>query len=1196
METRKFKISRSSKQLLIAASAVVTMGIGTTLKHELVVKADTTSDTSTTVSDSTATSTPNTKSIDPSTPTSTSSSDTSNTSTLTVTKVATPLITPVAQSVPVAETVTPATSTVSSSTVPATSATETPSTASTQVSTQSTQTPATTAPTTTAPATTTPATTGATATTSGAIASTANDFLWNTDDTNLTATVTGINGTYTSVVIPSTVNLNSKDYDVTAIGDNAFVGNNSITSVTINNGVKTIGNGAFAYINNLSSVDLSNNTTLTTIGDDAFTSSKVTSVDLPSSVTSIGDDAFAYNSDLSSVNLGSNLTSIGKEAFASDSKLTTISLPSTLQTIGDAAFTSDTGITSIDFGTDSKLTSIGNSAFAYNVALQDLTIPDSVVTIGDNAFVSNVDLKSVELGSGLTSIGDGAFLYDGDLTNLDLSHATDLNTIGTGAFEYDGVTGELNFPDSVSSIGNLAFTGDKVDGVTFGSGLKTIGNNAFAFNHISDSVEIPAATTSIGAQSFLGNQIESIKLNGSNTNVQDSAFKYNRIVDVSAPQFTISGMPASNQTTTIFTDTTHDSISDLFNLQADGFTEQNLNVSNLTNGVTYAYTDGTGKFNIPTGTNSFTFDWNMTNGYNGQYTVVLNNPDIKAVGSQIVAGSDWTPQDNLVSAQLQNGTTLQLSDLKVAVKDQDGNAVDTVNTTKPGQYTVTYSYGNDSTSVVVSVLKVDGTYEIVGSSSNDYNGENQTPDISNYAVSLSDGTSYKLQSGDIAIDGTDSKDAGSYKVVLTQQGIDNLDKLSQSDIYNWVSGDSIATYTINKANVTIKVNDASKIAGQPDPVLTATVSGPTGLNESDLQYTVERVAGDTVGIYPVSISYNANPNYNVTVSDGTFEILPATLTLTGSDYTMHVGDATPTTADFQATATDDNDQPITVMVDLSKVDLSKAGDYGVVLSTADGQSKTVTLHVLANATTPTTPVTPPTTPTKPVTPPTTPTKPVTPPTTPTKPVTPPTTPTKPVTPPTTPTKPVTPPTTPTKPLTPPTTPTKPVTPPTTPTKPVTPPTTPTTPVTPPSKPTIPDTPVEPDEPGTPEVIVKPTDNSKKPSTVATTTKPVVPVTHGKAEAPTNSSVVGTKTNNVAEPLTYKSPVSSNSITSKDVVVLSGNKQVVLPVVSKNTSQGYPAQTGRFPQTSSTNGRSTSIVGIVIAVLGLLGIDIKRRKA
>ncbi|MBQ5891412.1 MAG: leucine-rich repeat domain-containing protein [Bacteroidales bacterium] len=161
-----------------------------------------------------------------------------------------------------------------------------------------------------------------------------------------------------------------EEYSVTSIGNHAFDGCSSLTSVTIPNSVNSIENSAFSYCSSLTSVTIPNS--VTSIGICAFfVCSSLTSVTIPNSVTSIGGSAFAYCSSLTSVDIPNSVTSIGGTAFEGCSSLTSVTIGNSVTSIGGSAFFDCSSLTSVTFG--ESLAEIGGNAFATSSLLQNIT-------------------------------------------------------------------------------------------------------------------------------------------------------------------------------------------------------------------------------------------------------------------------------------------------------------------------------------------------------------------------------------------------------------------------------------------------------------------------------------------------------------------------------------------------------------------------------------------------------------------------------------------------------------------------------------------------------------------------------------------------------------------------------------------------------------------------------------------------------
>ena len=137
---------------------------------------------------------------------------------------------------------------------------------------------------------------------------------------------------------------------VTSIGEGAFVYCSSLTSIMVSEN-----NANYYSLNgNLYSKDktiliqytigktdkhFTIPDSVTSIGDDAFSGCEsLTSIEIPDSVTSIGEGAFVYCSSLTSIVIPDSVTSIGHYAFQNCRSLTSIEIPNSVTSIGVWAF------------------------------------------------------------------------------------------------------------------------------------------------------------------------------------------------------------------------------------------------------------------------------------------------------------------------------------------------------------------------------------------------------------------------------------------------------------------------------------------------------------------------------------------------------------------------------------------------------------------------------------------------------------------------------------------------------------------------------------------------------------------------------------------------------------------------------------------------------------------------------------------
>lgn len=163
----------------------------------------------------------------------------------------------------------------------------------------------------------------------------------------------------------------------------------SITTVVVEAGVTRIGNNSFRDFTNMTSVSLPDG--LETIGNFAFngcTNASFTTITIPASVTSTGTSIFNGCTYLATVEFsaGSNLTGIGNNAFRYCNALGSITIPAGVTSIGNYAFQSCTSLGSINI--PASVTSIGTQAFDGCTSLATITLNSNPYLNGSTVFPS----------------------------------------------------------------------------------------------------------------------------------------------------------------------------------------------------------------------------------------------------------------------------------------------------------------------------------------------------------------------------------------------------------------------------------------------------------------------------------------------------------------------------------------------------------------------------------------------------------------------------------------------------------------------------------------------------------------------------------------------------------------------------------------------------------------------------------------
>ena len=315
----------------------------------------------------------------------------------------------------------------------------------------------------------------------------------------------------TSLTIPSSV---------TSIDESAFRTCTGLTSITVEEG-----NSSYDSRNNCNAIiETATNTLIqgcpntvipdgvVSIGNYAFEGfSSMTSVTIPSSVTSIGCEAFDGCSGLTSITIPEGVTSIGDDAFYNCSGLTSVTIPSSVTSIGESVFFGCTSLISVTsliaepFEIDSDVFRMWNEETGqYEFTSATLYVPAGtkekyLATPAWNQFLNIVEM-------GLEPVEQGETVDFG----TDISEDTNIDGNTVGDIYYSISSGDGSYDPSEGCIVVTSPTDDEtVSGV---SGTDIFGEDFNAhFTGVVFKVAPGKGTIRVEAQTT-GNMVLKVKI------------------------------------------------------------------------------------------------------------------------------------------------------------------------------------------------------------------------------------------------------------------------------------------------------------------------------------------------------------------------------------------------------------------------------------------------------------------------------------------------------------------------------------------------------------------------------------------------------------------------------------------------------------------------------------------------------------
>ncbi len=209
--------------------------------------------------------------------------------------------------------------------------------------------------------------------------------------------------------------------------------------------------------------------TITTIGDEAFSGNEtLTSLTIPDSVTQISYNAFKNCTALTQVILPDSVVKVGPGAFEGCTELTSVEIGENVSSWGSGVFANCNSLATVTIDQDNEYLTYyngaiynGNMTMLYQVLParegDNYVMPETVETIDTYAFWNLQNTKNVMVSSNVAAIPRQAMSSMGSVEDVVIQNPT--ASIGERAMANNANLKQVVIPSSVVNIDRRAFSG-----------------------------------------------------------------------------------------------------------------------------------------------------------------------------------------------------------------------------------------------------------------------------------------------------------------------------------------------------------------------------------------------------------------------------------------------------------------------------------------------------------------------------------------------------------------------------------------------------------------------------------------------------------------------------------------------------------------------------------------------------------------